>query len=78
MIENPLQLLEGDDAELEAKLEASMKSGDEGAQKFAEHMVFMGAAQHERTITVEMEGQVFAVHFTVTCQAITGEKGHRA
>jgi hypothetical protein len=74
VIENPLDLLADDCPELTA----SMKSGDEGAQKFAEHMVFMGAAHHERTVSVEMEGQMFAVTFAVTCQALTGEKGFRA
>ena len=73
MIENPLDLL--DDC---PDLPASMKSGDEGAQKFAEHMVVMGAAHHERTVSVEMSGQLFAVTFDVTCQALTGEKGYRA
>ena len=74
MIENPLDLLDDDCPELTA----SMKSGEEGAQKFAEHMIFMGAAHHERTVSVEMNGQMFAVTFEVTCQALTGEKGYQA
>jgi hypothetical protein len=75
MIDDPLDLLAADDC---PELTASLKSGDESAQKFAEHMVFMGAAKHERTITVEMEGQLFSVTLTAVCQALTGEKGYRA